>query len=299
MNNKYLGEIFDGGNTGDPLEEIVSLVSAICPAADCHLIRNIYNDMTSFFSGSHPLFQKNTLLYHNLRHTQMVALATVRLFHGLHCNQIHINAKTLTKGLLSAYFHDTGMLLLEGDSATSGTEYIVNHEERSSLFLRRYVDSKELGQNLSEECDTIICYTNLSLDPATFAPHSHETQLAGQVVGSADILAQMADRYYLEALPTLHEELKANKTYRHASALELMIHTASFYRTTILDRLKHTFSDTSQSMRTHFRERHNIDRDLYAENINKNIDYLEQIITKCEAEMSCIQKFLKRKPPVT
>ncbi len=299
MDNKYLGKIFDDGNTGDPLEEIVSLSSAICPSADCQLIRSIYNDMASFFSGSHPLFQKNTLQYHNLRHTQMVALATVRLFHGLHCNKTHINAETLTKGLLSAYFHDTGMLLLEGDSATSGTEYIVNHEERSSLFLRHYIDRKELGQNISEDCATIICYTNLSLNPTTFAAHSHETQLAGQVVGSADILAQMADRYYLEALPTLHEELKANKTYQYASALELMIHTANFYHTIILNRLKHTFSNISQSMRTHFRERHKIDRDLYTENINKNINYLEQIIAKCEAEMNCMQKFLKRRPPIT
>jgi hypothetical protein len=299
MDNKYLSKIFEGGNTGNPLNEILSLSSTICPDANHLLIRDTYNDLTDFFSGSHPFFQKNTLQYHNLRHTQMVALATVRMFHGLHCNHIHIKPETLNKGLLSAYFHDTGMLLVEGDHAQSGTEYIVNHEKRSILFLQRYIALKNLDPSILNDCATIIRYTNLSLDPQTFANHSHETQLAGQVVGSADILAQMADRYYLEALPTLHEELKADETYKHASALDLMIHTASFYRNIILNRLVHTFSNTSQSMQTHFRERYQINRDLYTENIDKNIAYLEEIITKCKSEMSSIQKFLKRKPPVT
>ena len=297
MDNKYLCKIFEGGSTGNPLHEIVSLSSVICPDTDHSLIRDTYDELTDFFSGSHPFFQKNTLQYHNLRHTRMVSLAAVRLFHGLHCNHIHIKQETLTKGLLSAFFHDTGMLLVEGDPAQSGSEYIENHEKRSILFLRRYIALKNLDPTLLKDCATIIHYTNLSLNPTTFAHHSQETQLAGQVVGSADILAQMADRYYLEALPMLHEELKADKTYKHASALDLMIHTTSFYHNIILNRLVHTFSNTSQAMRTHFRERHQIDRDLYTENINKNIAYLEKIIAECKSEMSSMQKFLKRKPP--
>jgi len=299
MDNKYLSKIFEGGVTGNPLDEIVSLSSEICSDANSSLIRDIYNDMTAFFSGSHPFFKKNTLQYHDLRHTKMVALATIRLFHGLHCNKINITLETLTKGLLSAYFHDTGMLLLEGDSAKSGAEYIVDHEERSILFLKRYIALKEMNEEIAEDCGTIIRYTNLAIDPTTLALHSRETELAGRVVGSADILAQMADRYYLEALPVLHEELKRDASYQHDSPLELMIHTASFYQDIILKRLVHTFSSTHQSMRTHFRERFKIDRDLYTENINKNIDYLEKIIEECDADLSCMQEFLKRKPPIT
>jgi len=299
MDNKYLGKIFAGGITGNPLDEIIFLAAEICPDEDLSLIREVHNDITAFFSGSHPFFKKNTLQYHNLRHTKLVALATIRLFHGLNCNDIDITLKTLTNGLLSAYFHDTGMLLQEGDSAKSGTEYIANHEERSILFLKRYINLKGLNREIIEDCSTIIRYTDLSIEPTTLAHHSHETELAGQVVGSADILAQMADRYYLEALPVLHEELKNDKSYQHKSAFELMIHTSSFYQNIILKRLMDTFSNTSQSMRTHFRERFKIDRDLYTENINKNIHYLEKIIKECEIDITCIQKFLKRKPPTT
>ena len=297
MDNTYIAKIFEGGSTGNPLDEIISLSLEICPTADHQLIREIYNDLTAFFSGSHSFFQKNSLQYHDLRHSQMVVLATIRLLHGLHCNHIRISVDMLTKSLLSAYFHDTGMLLPEGETANSGTEYIADHEERSILFLERYIAHKNLDSDIVKDCATIIRYTNLSLDPATFDLHSHEVQLAGQVVGSADILAQMADRYYLESLPVLYKELKADSACRYSSALNLMEHTANFYHDVILKRLTHTFSNTAQSMRLHFRERYNIDRNLYAENIHKNIDYLEQVITKCNTEFGCMKQLLQRKPP--
>jgi len=298
-NSTHITQIFERGSTSDLLDEIISLSLAICPTVDYMLIRDIHSDISAFFAGTHQFFQKNTLEYHNLRHTQAVVLATVRLFHGLHCNNILINKDTLTKGLLSAYFHDTGLLLLKEDTEQHATKYIANHEERSIIFLYRYCRMKNLDESILKDCAIIIHYTDLTLDPATFDVHSRKVQLAGQVVGSADILAQMGDRYYLETLPVLYRELRADTNCRYKSALHLMKHTASFYQNIVLKRLMNTFSNTSQSMQRHFHERHKIDRNLYIENINKNIDYLNLIIKQCGAEISCMKKHLKRKPPVS
>ena len=124
-------------------------------------------------------------------------------------------------------------------------------------------------------------------------------QLAGQVVGSADILAQMADRYYLEALPILYKELKAGGSKQYKSTLDLMEHTSNFYHNVVLKRLTHTFSNTSQAMRVHFRERHMLDRNVYIENIDKNMNYLKMIMEKCGNEISCIETYLRRTPPTT
>lgn len=298
MDNKYLSNIFEGIQNGTPIDEILLLAESISPSIDRKSIEDVHHDLAAFFSGSHPDFQKNNLPYHNLRHTQMVVLATIRLFHGLHCNGIPISGDMLRKGLLAAYFHDTGMLLEEGDPAASGTQYIVGHEARSILFLRNYVTEKGLGDDIARDCAIIINYTRLNSDPATFDYHTHEVQIAGQVVGSADILAQMADRYYLECLPLLYHEQEAGGINRHRSALELMEHTANFYQNVALKRLLTTFSNTSTAMRTHFRERHNIDRNLYIENIDKNITYLRKIIAKCK-DIECLDKYLKRQPPTT
>lgn len=297
MDDKYISNLFEGKLSGTPLDEILLLAGGISPTADLKLIREVHNDLAAFFAGSHPDFQKSTLPYHNLRHSQMVVLATIRLFDGLQRSEhIPITADMLLRGLLAAYFHDTGMLLLEGDPAHSGTEYMADHEARSILFLRRYAAHKGLGEDISRDCATIINYTDLDSDPATFEFHSHEIQLVGQVVGSADILAQMADRYYLECLPLLYNELQAGGITRHNSALELMEHTAYFYHNVVLKRLLTTFSHTSSAMQTHFRERYKIDRNLYIENIDKNIEYLRKIIKKCK-DITCLNKYLKRTPP--
>jgi hypothetical protein len=298
MDNKYISHLFEGRLSGNPLDEILSIAVNVCPDADLQLIREVHTDLAAFFAGSHPDFQKNTLPYHNLRHSQMVVLATIRLFDGLNCNSMPISADMLLRGLLAAYFHDTGMLLMEGDLAHSGTEYMANHEERSILFLRRYAARKALRADIPRDCATIIKYTDLDVDPSTFEFHSHEIQLVGQVVGSADILAQMADRYYLECLPLLYNELLAGGISQHDSALELMEHTANFYHKVVLKRLLSTFSHTSTAMQTHFRERYKIDRNLYIENIDKNVLYLNKIVKKCQ-DIACLDKYLKRNPPTT
>ena len=297
MNNEYIAKIFEGGYSGNPLNEILLLASIISPAVDSVLIRDMDKDLSSFFSGTHPFFKKNTLKYHDLRHSKMVVLATIRLFHGLYCNNIPINNDTLTKGLLSAYFHDTGMLLQEGDDAQSGAEYMANHEQRSVYFLEQYGMLKNLDRKILEDCAAIIQYTDLSVDPATFCYHSEEVVLAGRVVGTADILAQMADRYYLEALPVLYREIKRGGTGNFASALDLMQHTMNFYHNIALKRLQVTFGGTAKSMQVHFRERYSINRNLYTEYIDKNIKYLSKILRYCEADAGCIEQYLRRKPP--
>ena len=110
MEMKNLTQIFEGNLDGTPLDEILFLAAKICPSIDLRLIREVDADLTSIFSGSYPKLPENSLPYHNLRHSQMVVLATARLFHGLHCKHICVLPETLLKGLLAAYFHDTGML---------------------------------------------------------------------------------------------------------------------------------------------------------------------------------------------
>jgi hypothetical protein len=296
MNNKDLSNIFEGIHQGAPLDETLLLAQIIAPGFDTELLKEVHRDLTAYFTGTHPDFQKNTMPYHNLRHSILVVLASARLFHGLHCNHVRISSATLFKGLLAAYFHDSGMLLLESDSAQSGTEYIVGHELRSIAFLSKYAKEKEFDSKVITDCATIINYTNLESDPAIFDFHTHEIQIAGQVVGSADILAQMADRYYLEYLPLLFIEQQAGGISKHHSALELMEHTAKFYHNIVLRRLISTFSNTSNALKAHFNARHTINRNLYIDNIDKNIVYLRKIIKKCES-MEDLQQYLKRTPP--
>jgi hypothetical protein len=292
-------QILEGNEEGDSIAEILDLARIIHPDIDIHQISRINDDVTAIFNGTFPGFRVSNPTYHNLRHTRLVVLAVNRLFHGLWISGRTFDAETLIQGLLSAFFHDTGMLLSEADNARTGAHYIKGHEKRSISFLQRYVEATSLPLYYAENCAAIIRCTELyeGIDHIHNMPE--EIQLAGHIVGAADILSQMADRYYLERLPLLFQEQKDGKAHEYNTPLELMQSTADFYRTTVSYRLHSLFSDVSHAMRNHFRARWQINEDLYTTAILKNISYLESIIVRCKAEQECVKRHLRRIPPTS
>lgn len=295
--NIFMTHLLEGDKCGDSLAEILNLARIIHPQIDVQPISRVHHDITRIFSGTYPGFRASNPTYHNLRHTCQVALASIRLLHGLWCEGRSFSAETLIQGLLSAYFHDTGMLLSDGDTANSGSQFFRGHEERSITFIQRYIKSSRLPDAYRENCAAIIRCTDLNFDPEQYGFPSEEIKLAGQVIGSADILAQMADRYYLERLPLLFQEQKDGEEHRYNSPIELMEHTTQFYHTTVTGRLRVAFADVSRAMQSHFREYRQIDEDLYTRSIAKNIKYLESIIARFGAEQDCFERYLRRKPP--
>jgi len=295
--NIFMTYLLEGDGCGDPLEEILKLARIIQPLVDIQLITRIHRDITSIFSGTFPGFRDSNPTYHNLRHTRQVALASVRMLHGLWCEGRSFSAETLIQGLLSAYFHDTGMLLGDGDTAKTGSKYFRGHEERSVTFVKRYIETSRLPAAYGENCAAIIRCTDLNCDLEQYSFPNEEITLAGQVVGSADILAQMADRYYLERLPLLFQEQKDGKEHQYNSPIELMERTTQFYHTTVTRRLRGTFANVSHAMQSHFREYRQIDEDLYSRSIEKNITYLETIIANCAANQDCVKRYLRRVSP--
>jgi hypothetical protein len=297
IDNFRLTTLFETGITDDPLDEILTLIVQTNGNADVDFIRQIHYHIIEVFSGAHPGFQASTTKYHNLRHTQSVVLATVRLFHGLMLDHHRFPPHLIEQCILCAYFHDTGLLLQTSETADSGASYTKFHEERSIRFLNHYLSSHKAPENLRENCATIIKFTNLRINPNTLPISSEEARLSGQILGSADILAQMANRCYLECLPLLFQEHQTGGIQEHASALDLMKHTATFFQNVIEKRLREVFGNIAQSMRTHFLHRWQLDQDLYQLNISKNITYLNRIVAECTVELACLEKFLRRKPP--
>ncbi len=299
MDHSLLTQLFETGKSDDPLDEILALLSLIAPDYPQTSLCNLHQEIGDLFAGKHPDYRPSNTKYHNLAHTYSVVLATVRLFHGLSCDGWHVSEETLEKAIYSAYFHDCGLLLKNSEEASTGAKYTKEHEWRSILFLEKHIKDKKFCPSFLADCALIIQCTDLKVNPDTLEFPSAEIQLACSAVGSADILAQMADRYYLERLPFLFQEHKEGGVTLHNSAVELMRHTTNFYYDVIVDRLERVFGNLSRSMQTHFRERWNVDKNLYLENITNNLDYINVIIRSCENEMECLQRFLRRNPPTS
>ena len=296
-NNVHLFRIFESGASADPLDEIAHLVQSIAPSLNRGLLSTIHWDIEGIFSGYNPEFRENRNKYHNLRHTYAVVLATVRLFHGLTAEGRQFSSTAVLKGLLSAYFHDTGLLLKSSDSGENGAAFARCHEKRSISALTRYLKTSNLDNDLRKDCSAIIRGTTIDFDFHSIQFSSPEIKLVAQIVSTADILAQMADRYYIEQLPHLYQEHRDGGVFDHESVFELMKDTTAFYRDVIKKRLETTLGNTARAMRAHFRERWNLDRDFYNENLTANITYLQMVVSKCRAHPKNIFIYLQRRPP--
>lgn len=294
-----LFNIFDSGVSTDPLEEIIFLAQETAVGVNRGLITTIHGDIRNIFNGTHPDFEENSNKYHNLRHTYSVVLATVRLFHGLSAQGCRFTGQTILNGIISAYFHDTGLLLRSVDSAENGAEYLLGHETRSIQVLKTYLESIGLDSSTIADSSSIIRCTNIELALDSIPFRSEEMRRAGQIVGTADIVAQMADRFYLEQLPHLYQEKKIGGLKEHESVFELMKETTDFYHDVIRKRLEISFDNVGQAMRHHFKTRWDLDMDLYGRNIERNVKYLQTIVEKCKHDPEKIWGYLQRQPPVT
>jgi hypothetical protein len=106
---------------------------------------------------------------------------------------------------------------------------------------------------------------------------SQETELLGKMLGTADLLGQMADRIYLEKLLFLYHEFKEAGMVEYNSELDLLKKTIDFYTMT-KRRLAAELGGINEYIHYHFKVCWNVDRDLYMEAIEKNIHYLKILL---------------------
>jgi len=294
-----LAAILAGSQNWNPLPEIKRIYRVLSPVADPSFLDRLHQDNTAMFTGAYPGFRGAPPCgYHDLRHTRNVALAMIRLAHGLYCRGVHLPEDVIRLGILCAFFHDTGMLLREGDQAETGTAYLKEHEKRSIAFMREYLYKENFPLEYYQKCAVVIDCTNLMINPRELSFPCLDSLILGQIVGSADIMAQMADRYYLESLPILFQEFRTAGVNNYNSAMDLLRQTTSFYYEVIDGRLHESFDDIGQAMRDHFRVWWNIDRNLYADSMENNVRYLEGCVIACDGDESRLGLCLRRKLPV-
>ena len=216
--------------------------------------------------------------YHDLGHTLSVTLAVARLMHGAVEAGQSLTEKDLNMGLISGLMHDTGYIQEIADRQGTGAKYTQVHISRSISFLQAYYRGNPAFQNDLDSFRNILLCTGLNtrVDAIRFAGATVE--LLGKILGTADLLGQMADRYYLEKLPELYEEFAEAGITTFSSRLDLLDKTQGFYRMT-LKRFEDELGNVQRFSRCHFRKRWGIDEDLYIQSIEKNMAYLARVVS--------------------
>jgi hypothetical protein len=277
MNDIQLYNLIPMGSPQAVLDEVIVILDLIAPDFDNAPVTSACNMAVSLYKGKYPGYRSCNTEYHDLRHTTDTFLAMARLIHGAVLDGETFTDRHIVLGLITALLHDAGYIQEKHDKDGTGSKYTADHVQRSMDFSERH--GAELGLSHEEITDgqAIILCTDLAVDISTIVFSSVKVELLGKMLGSADLLAQMADRIYLEKLLFLYYEFKEAGIGGYESEVDLLYKTVGFYDF-IAQRLKTTLDEIDRFMSPHFTSRWGIHADLYHVAIAKQRNYLKQIL---------------------
>lgn len=283
-------------NASDPervLEEVRGMLTGILADIDLQRLEQVFLDVCRLFAGSFPGYAGCSTRYHDLEHTTDAFLAMARIVHGAGEMGRSLGQHTILLGLISALMHDAGYIKKEDDHTGSGAKYTASHVLRGIEFSREYLLSRGYSQEDCEVCRSMILCTGIDIGIGRIAFRSENDALAGRMLGTCDLVGQMARRNYLEKLPYLYRELVEGGALRHGSEYRFLVDTVPFFRSAI-DRIAGELGGEVRYLREHFRVRWGIDRNLYLDGMEENISCLESILRSHPEEY---RASLKRENP--
>jgi hypothetical protein len=288
-------DVTDSIRTTDPAAvaaEVVRIYRGLFdPAPKAQLVR-AFRDSTAFYQGRHPDYFACDTAYHDLQHVLDVTLAMARLLDGYERGRRSgdepLTPQVFLVGTLAALFHDFGYLRRRNDRTHShGAEYTLIHVSRGAAYLRGYARELGLDEKYARAAATLVHYTGYERPAETIRLDDTLLRRVGQMLGTADIIAQMADRCYLEKCrDRLYAEFVLGGLLNFTSAQDLVHKTPVFYQSAA-KRLDLQLARSYEFARNHFRG-----DNPYLDEIGKNIRYAQQVAATPEAE-------LRRQPPST
>jgi hypothetical protein len=261
-----------------------------------------FDDFGKLFTGRMPGYHGVDTVYHDRQHTLDVTLAAARLLVGYEksADQAQrLGAERATITLVSALFHDAGYIRESDDThANNGAEFTLFHVTRSARFLARYLP--RIGMDAWTPVATrLVHFTGYELKPSEIQLPDVRDRRLGAILGTADLIAQMADRCYLEKCrDRLYPEFVLGGVaaatdsdgalqIRYSSGVDLLRHTPQFVRETRAQRLDDEFGQAYRYLEPLFGG-----KNPYLEAIDRNIGYLNRVLRGERWPM------LRRKPPL-
>jgi hypothetical protein len=264
-------------------------------------VERAFADFDALFAGRMPGYAGVDTVYHDRQHTLDVTLAMARLLTG---HELQVDAATrlgverAVLGVVLALFHDVGYLRRSSDrEQVNGAEFTRSHVTRGAEFLRLFLPQIGLGE-WSEVAAQIIHFTGYERPFAQIITHDARDMRLGHLLGTADMIAQLADRCYLEKCrDRLYPEFVLGgvaltaegpaPAVKYASGLDLLRQTPGFVANTRATRLERDFDRAYRFLEILFEG-----RNPYIESIDRNMQYLEQVLRSESWRM------LRRNPPL-
>jgi hypothetical protein len=292
-------------NTTEPTvvnAEINRIFHELYPTGSTAAMDRAFRDLAALYKGQYPGYHACDTAYHDIQHVLDVTLAMARLIDGYERGRAGLeplDASMFRLGVIAALFHDCGYVRTRDDTEhRTGAELTLTHVSRGARFLKDYLPRIGMS-DVADIAAALIHFTGYETPVAQIKVPTLAHQLLGRLLGSADIIAQMSDRCYLEKCrDRLYPEFLAggiarkrladgNEEVLYLSGDDLVRKTPFFYQGATR-RLNTDLGGAHRYAQDHFGG-----QDLYMEELRKNIEFARAI--KDEADRIA----LKRTPPST
>ena len=298
--------------------DVTNTVQVSSPAAVRNAVHEIYTntfpgaafdklwlafyDFERLFSGRYPGYLGCDTTYHDMQHTLDMTLALARLVAGYERSvepAERLGAERALLAIIVALFHDSGYIRHQDRDAeyANGAEFTMYHVSRSADFLRRYLPKLGMTRDVGI-ASMIVHFTGYELDLDKIELDDPRDVICGHLIGTADMVAQMADRCYLEKCrDRLYSEFVVGGVaienarpgeymVRYKSGEHLLEKTPLFYQQVLRERLNRKFNHAYRYIEVLYEG-----RNPYIEAIGNNIRHLVRVIESGDWSL------LRRKPP--
>ncbi|MGO9514028.1 MAG: hypothetical protein ACLP2F_10350 [Steroidobacteraceae bacterium] len=283
-------------------EAVRDLFAAGWPGESFDRVAVAFEEFERLFSGRMPGYHGVDTVYHDRQHTLDMTLAMARLMLGYEASvdaQHRFGGERAVMALVTSLFHDAGYIREFDDLRhRNGAEFTLYHVTRSARFLARFLPS--IGMDSWVPVSTrIVHFTGYEIKLSQIQLADDRDRKLGHLLGTADLIAQMADRCYLEkcrdrlypefvlggiaAAPGVDGALQV----RYSSGLDLLRQTPRFVHETRAQRLDGEFEHAYGYV-----ERLFDGKNPYLEAIDRNVGYLQRVL---RAER---WRLLRRNPPL-
>lgn len=264
-------------------DKSIRIIRSISPNFELQGVRTVFEDVLRLFDGSYPEYSPIKTPYHDLQHTLDVFICAVRLLHGVHLDDTRLSDDEIALIMIAALLHDCGYAQKTHEAKGSGAQYTRTHIRRGIEFMAKNLSKWKLPAAWGISLEAIIQCTDMNRDLSKINFPDERIHLCGQIVGSADLVGQMADRIYLEKLLLLYLEFKEADLGIYENIHDLLQKTPAFYEY-IRQILDGELGGVYRSLNFHFKNEVNIDRNFYLESIKRNIEYLDKVIALNKVE---------------
>lgn len=185
---------------GAVLDAVRGVLETRYPGLDAQPLEHAFATFGRLYAGWLPGYHGCDTWYHDAQHSLDCALAMARLLDG-HDRSVaaarRLGPRRAVLGVIIALFHDAGYIRHAGDTASNGAEFTLTHVKRSGEFLQHYLPQVGFAAEAAL-ASRVVHFTGYEVALDQIEVSAGQDRMLGFLLGTADVLAQTADRCYLE-----------------------------------------------------------------------------------------------------